>query len=54
MKDSMRATWIAGNYGAIAREIGTPEAERFVARITLEPGARVLDIACGTRENCRC
>ena len=48
MKDSMRAPWIAGNYGAIAREIGAPEAERFVARITLEPGARVLDIACGT------
>jgi SAM-dependent methyltransferase len=47
MKDSMRAPWIAGSYGAIAREIGAPEAERFVARITLEPGARVLDIACG-------
>jgi 2-polyprenyl-3-methyl-5-hydroxy-6-metoxy-1,4-benzoquinol methylase len=47
MKDSMRAPWIAGSYGAIAREIGAPEAEHFVARITLEPGARVLDIACG-------
>ena len=48
MKDSMRAPWIAGDFGALAREIGTPEAEGFVARMELEPGARVLDIACGT------
>ena len=48
MKDSMRAPWIAGDFGAIAREIGVPAAEDFVARMGLEPGARVLDIACGT------
>ena len=48
MKDSMRAPWIAGDFGAIAREIGAPEAEAFVARMQLETGARVLDIACGT------
>ena len=48
MKDSMRAPWIAGDFGAIAREIGAPEAESFVARLELEPGARVLDLACGT------
>ena len=48
MKDSMRSPWIAGDFGAIAREIGAPEAEAFVARMALEPGARVLDIACGT------
>ncbi|MBV8214603.1 MAG: class I SAM-dependent methyltransferase [Verrucomicrobia bacterium] len=48
MKDFMRARWIAGDFGAIAREIGAPEAENFVARMELEPGARVLDIACGT------
>jgi hypothetical protein len=47
MKDSMRAPWLAGDFGALAREIGAPEAERFVARMALEPGARVLDIACG-------
>jgi 2-polyprenyl-3-methyl-5-hydroxy-6-metoxy-1,4-benzoquinol methylase len=47
MKDSMRAPWIAGDFGALAREIGAPEAEGFVARMGLEPGARVLDIACG-------
>jgi SAM-dependent methyltransferase len=48
MKDSMCAPWIAGDFGAIAREIGAPEAEGFVAHMGLEPGARVLDIACGT------
>ena len=48
MKDSMRAPWIAGDFGAIAREMGAPEAESFVARMGLEPGTRVLDIACGT------
>src|SRR6516165_3617610 len=48
MKDSLRAPWIAGDFGAIAREIGVPGAERFVARMELEPGARVLDVACGT------
>jgi len=48
MKDSMRAPWIAGDFGAIAREMGVPEAEGFVARMELEPGARVLDVACGT------
>jgi 2-polyprenyl-3-methyl-5-hydroxy-6-metoxy-1,4-benzoquinol methylase len=45
---SRRAPWVAGNFGAIAREIGAPEAEGFVARIGLELDARVLDIACGT------
>jgi ubiquinone/menaquinone biosynthesis C-methylase UbiE len=48
LKDSMRAPWVVGDFGAIAREIGAPEAERFVARMELEPGARVLDIACWT------
>jgi SAM-dependent methyltransferase len=48
MKESMRAPWIAGDFGAIAKEMGAPEAERFVARMGLEPGACVLDIACGT------
>ena len=48
MKDAMRAPWIAGNFGAIAKIIGVPEAEGFVARLALEPDVRVLDIACGT------
>jgi hypothetical protein len=30
MKDAMRAPWIAGNFGAIAKTIGAPDAEGFV------------------------
>jgi SAM-dependent methyltransferase len=48
IKDSMRAPWIAGDFAAIAGDIGASEAENFVARMELKPGARVLDIACGT------
>ena len=48
MKESMRAPWIAGDFRTIAREMGAPGAESFVARMELEPGARVLDVACGT------
>jgi SAM-dependent methyltransferase len=48
MKAAMLAPWTAGDFGALARNFGIPEAEDFVARLELEPGARVLDIACGT------
>lgn len=47
-KDSMRAPWQLGNFGALARTFGAREAEAFVARLKLEPEAQVLDIACGT------
>jgi 2-polyprenyl-3-methyl-5-hydroxy-6-metoxy-1,4-benzoquinol methylase len=39
---------IACNFGAIAKTIGAPDAEGFVARLALEPDVRVLDTACGT------
>ncbi len=45
MKDSMRAPWIAGDFGALAREIGLPEAERFVA----PAGARTWRACAGYR-----
>lgn len=48
MQDSLRAPWEAGDFGALARNMGIPEADSFVARMELEPGGRVLDIACGT------
>ena len=48
MKESVRAPWVAGDFGAIAREIGALEAENFVARMKFEPGEHVLDVACGT------
>lgn len=42
-----RATWIAGDFGKIARSY-EPGAAEFIARLNFRPGDRVLDVACGT------
>ena len=47
IKDSMRATWMAGDFGVVAKTIARG-AEEFVARLALPVGARVLDMATGT------
>ena len=47
LKTKLRATWIAGDFGQIAR-FYTGEAEQFVNRLNLEPGTKFLDVACGT------
>ena len=47
LKNRLRATWIAGDFGEIAKSI-EHGAEEFVARLDLKPGMRVLDVACGT------
>jgi ubiquinone/menaquinone biosynthesis C-methylase UbiE len=47
IKDSMRATWMAGNFGVVAKTIARG-AEEFVARLPLPVGSRVLDVATGT------
>ena len=47
IKDSMRATWMAGDFGVVAKTIARG-AEEFVARLALPKGARVLDVATGT------
>jgi SAM-dependent methyltransferase len=47
IKQGMRATWMAGDFGVIARNI-TGGAEDFIARLPLPANARVLDVACGT------
>lgn len=47
LKSRLRATWIAGDFGEIAKSIETG-AEEFVARLDLQPGMKVLDVACGT------
>jgi ubiquinone/menaquinone biosynthesis C-methylase UbiE len=47
LKAGMKATWMAGDFGQIARH--TEEvAEQFIQRIGIPGGARVLDVACGT------
>ena len=47
LKTRLKAMWMAGDYGEVARQIET-NAEEFIARLALEPGARVLDVACGS------
>lgn len=47
LKGKLRATWIAGDFGEIAKSIETGAAE-FVSRLDIGPGVRVLDVACGT------
>lgn len=47
LKSGMKATWMAGDFGQIAR-FTEQAGEEFVSRIGIQPGAKVLDIACGT------
>lgn len=42
-----KATWMAGDFGKIAKSYESGAAE-FIARLNLQPAARVLDVACGT------
>ena len=47
LKTKLRATWIAGDFGEIAR-FYADQAEDFVKRLDLKSGMKVLDVACGT------
>ena len=47
LKTKLRATWIAGDFGQIARYY-TRDAGDFINRLNLKPGMKVLDVACGT------
>ncbi len=47
IKNSMRATWMAGDFGVVAKTIAG-SGEGFVERLGIPAGARVLDVACGT------
>jgi SAM-dependent methyltransferase len=47
LKARLKATWSAGDYGVIAKSL-EQEADQFIARLSIAPGARVLDVACGS------
>jgi len=47
LKTKLRATWIAGDFGEIAKAYATG-AQEFARSLNLQPGMRVLDVACGT------
>jgi ubiquinone/menaquinone biosynthesis C-methylase UbiE len=47
LKSGLKASWMAGDFGQVAN-FTAAEAEKFVTRLGIAPGARVLDVACGT------
>ena len=47
LKAKLKATWVSGDFGQIAKSYA-PGAAEFVNRLNLQPGERVLDVACGT------
>lgn len=47
LKARLKATWMAGDFGQVAKFIES-HAEEFIARRRIQPGMRVLDVACGT------
>ncbi len=47
LKAKLKATWMSGDFDKIAQIIAAGGAE-FITRLQLAPGARLLDIACGT------
>lgn len=47
LKKKLKATWMAGDFGQIARAYA-PGAIEFVERLNLQANEKVLDVACGT------
>ena len=47
IKSNMRSTWMAGDFGVVAKTI-SGAAEEFITRLALPAGSHVLDIATGT------
>ena len=47
IKKSMQATWMAGDFGVIAKTIAGG-AEKFVEALGITPGMKALDVATGT------
>jgi SAM-dependent methyltransferase len=47
LTERVRATWTSGDFGRIARGYERGAGE-FIARLGLDVGERVLDVACGT------
>jgi len=47
LKRGMQATWMAGDFGQVAK-YSEKGAEEFVGRLNIQPGSKVLDVACGT------
>src|SRR5439155_12256430 len=47
LKERLRSTWAAGDFGIVARLVEEAN-EEIVARLDIKPGTQALDVACGT------
>src|ERR1044072_5600854 len=47
LKEKLKATWMAGDFGRIAKQIAA-SGDEFISRLGLKSGDRVLDVACGS------
>jgi len=47
LKQGMKAMWMAGDFGQIAKH-SEKGAEELVSRLNIQPGNKMLDVACGT------
>ena len=47
LKERLRSTWTAGDFGIVARLVEEAN-EEIVARLDIKRGTKVLDVACGT------
>ena len=47
LKSRLKGTWSAGDFGQIAKSYETGAMD-FISRLALQPGQRVLDVACGS------
>jgi 2-polyprenyl-3-methyl-5-hydroxy-6-metoxy-1,4-benzoquinol methylase len=47
LKARLKTVWMSGDFDKIAQIIAEG-GEEFIERLRLKPGARVLDVACGT------
>ena len=47
LKAALKASWVSGNFGRIAKSY-EPGAIDFIRRLDPQPGASLLDVACGS------
>jgi SAM-dependent methyltransferase len=47
LKTRLKGMWMSGDFGEIAKMIESA-GDEFIARLSLQPGVLLLDVACGT------